>query len=171
MNNQDRREWANNMRRLSEADDAAAVSFGRDLIKFGQWLNAGAIAALPIVANALDLRGVPLLASLGSPALLFSGGLICSFFSTLFAFQALAHRGDARLAAYEAVNQQIPDATKQTLAGIEANAATEASANSDKSSLLHAKFVWIRRGALICAVGSVAFFLLGVGLASVFILS
>ncbi len=171
MSDQDRRDWANNIRRLSEADDAAAISFGRDLIKFGQWLNAGAVAALPIVANALNLRGAPLLASLGFPALLFFGGLVCSFFSTLFAFRALAHRGDARLAAYEAVSQQMIDATKQTLEGTRENAAIDASKKYEESSLLQAKFAASRRRALGFAVGSVLFFISGVSLASMYLLS
>jgi hypothetical protein len=43
---EDYRAWASNEHRLSAADDTAAIVLGRGLIKFGQWLNGGAIAAL-----------------------------------------------------------------------------------------------------------------------------
>lgn len=151
MSSENRREWANNMRRLSEADDNAAVSFGRDLIKFGQWLNAGAIAAMPVVANAVGLSAAAMISTFKVPALLFIGGLVCSALSTIFAFNALAKRGDSRLVASDAgfIQASVPNSSEQISRETALTLLGKAESMYRESSLLHDAFATHRYIALL----------------------
>lgn len=86
------REAARSMARRQEAAEDSALSFGREFIKANQWLNGGALAALPVIAGALGLSGERALQAFLWPGLFFIAGLVAVALSIGAAYFALTVR-------------------------------------------------------------------------------
>lgn len=95
------RRFAEIAQRQHEASDASAVGFARDFIKFGHWLNAGGLAAVPVVPGIVRLEGQPALGVMIWPVVLFALGLVAAAASTAFAFLAISAKTDRQLEASE----------------------------------------------------------------------
>jgi hypothetical protein len=95
------RRFADIAQRQHEASDANAVGLARDFIKFGHWLNAGGLAAVPIVAGIVRLEGQPAVGIMMWPVVCFALGLVFAAASTAFAFLAVSAKTDRSLEASE----------------------------------------------------------------------
>ncbi len=102
VNGEQHRAWSQMMRRRQEADEDNALALGREFIKVNQWLNGGALAALPVIAGALGLSGDRALHAFLWSGLLFAGGLTSVALATGLAYAALSYRASSRQALADA---------------------------------------------------------------------
>lgn len=163
----DHRDYAAKLQRLYASDDADAVGFARDYLKFGQWLNAGACAALPVIVGILELKGMEAAKVLVLPLVAFALGLVASAASTAQAVNAMSARADSRLSLsdmgsfasvlYDGLAKE-PSPSEAWVAEIKAEIQTLKAAGERD----HHRYVSGRWWALALANLSVALFFAGV---------
>jgi hypothetical protein len=142
----------------AEISEVSAVSLAQIVIKSGFILNGGGVIAIPAVAALFNLDAEKMLPQLVLTALLFVGGLCSASIGSIFAFFALAHKGDffynsaVRTARFLEGKYFPPQAQKMV---------KQAEAAARRGARIRALWLTERYIAIILCLVSVALFIAG----------